>query len=73
MQTESDPLYELCLQNCFGDSMIFAVDMKSIEEGRDIWVNVAGQSARIFLDGFTITKQGTGEIVYTGNYVTDEC
>jgi hypothetical protein len=53
--------------------MAFAIDLVSIEEGREIWAKIAGQSARIFLDGFTITKQETGEVVYMGNYVTDEC
>jgi hypothetical protein len=73
MQTESDILYELRLYNWDDDSMVFAVDLESIDAGREIWINVAGQSARLFLRGFTITKQETREIVYTGDYVTDEC
>ena len=63
---------DMYLINRDGDRFLFAVSLDTVEEARDIWQAVAGQSARLHLDGFevvTLEKQ----ILYRGDYCTDEC
>lgn len=75
-----DATFDLCLKRhgvtkdgvptC--DIVPFAYELDSIDEARETWVTVAAVKGCIF-DGFEIRHSITGEVVYVGDYITDEC
>lgn len=48
-------------------------DVHTVDHGIDLWLRFAGLDAGMSFDSFEIANPETEEILYAGNYVTDEC
>ena len=63
---------ELVLINTLGETLLFA-EVDTIEEGRQLWCDVAKYGAKGYLSGFNIIGDTEPTPLYEGNYNTDEC
>lgn len=61
---------DMWLLDRLGNRILFA-SVFGEDEARWLWRTIAGVSAGQYLSGFQVTYDG--EMVYEGNYVTDEC
>lgn len=67
----------MILHDFMGAKLIYA-QVNSVAESREIWKRVAGPTGiTCCLVGFTVVERlntvDGGEVIYQGNYVTDEC
>ena len=63
---------ELVLINTLGETFLFA-EVDTIEEGRQLWCDVAKYGDKGYLWGFNIIGDTDPTPLYSGNYNTDEC
>lgn len=61
---------EMYLRDWDGGELLFAV-VDSVDAGRALWCAIAGVTAGQTLMEFVITDGG--QLVYRGDYATDEC
>lgn len=67
----------LILEDFLGGKIVYA-QVNDVKEAREIWKRVAGPTGiTCCLISFTVVenmhKVDGGEVIYRGNYVTDEC